>query len=139
MRTEFRAFEAECDDCGHRFFNPELGDASYGEFIFTTTDARHRVYCDALDTGPQVIHGLMGDASPDCFQEALAFFADPVANSRFTSSLRCPNCTGLRLERCTSEGFEALNIPTATYSTILDLPRDELATQIAEFITKWRA
>ncbi|WP_037226717.1 hypothetical protein, partial [Rhodopirellula baltica] len=68
MRTQFRAFDAHCESCGHRFLRPELGDMTYGKFIFATATPPNYVYCNAFDAGPQLIHDLLGDSTADCFQ-----------------------------------------------------------------------
>ena len=139
MRTKFLAFEANCESCHHRFMHPELGDMAYGEFIFTTSDGRHRAYCNALDAGPKRIHELMDGSSPECFQAALAHFADALDDgSRYTNSLRCPKCAGSSLSRCLSENGQPSELARTTYLLILALPRDELAAALAEFDANWR-
>ena len=135
MRTEFRAFDAECENCGHRFTRPELGDMSYGEFIFATANPPNYVYCNAFEPGPRLIHDLLGDATADCFQAAIAHFAD---GSVTANSLKCPSCGQSSLSRMVDGAGHPIDIPSTTYSRILSLPRDVLAAELEQFKVDWR-
>ena len=136
MRTEFRAFEAHCESCGHRFLRPELGDTSYGEFIFATANPPYYVYCSAFDVGPQLIHDLLGDSTADCFQAALACFAD---SSAMVNSLKCLSCGQQSLLRLMDGAGHPIEIPTTTYFRILALARSALAVEIEKFKADWRS
>ena len=136
MRTEFLAFDARCESCDHRFLRPELGDMSYGEFIFATANPPNYVYCNAFDAGPRLIHDLMGDSTADCFQAALAHFAD---GSVAAVSFKCPSCGQSSLSRAVDGAGHPIDIPTTTFSRILALSRDELAAELETFKAEWRS
>ena len=135
MRTEFRAFDAQCESCGHRFLRPELGDMSYGEFIFATANPPHFIYCNALDVGPQLLHDLLGDSTAGCFQAALAYFAD---GSVAVNSLKCLSCGESSLSRAVDGASQPIEIPTTTFSRILAVSRSDLAAEIATFRANWQ-
>ena len=139
MRTRFAADEAQCQDCRHLFVHPEPGDMSYGEFIFSTTDGERFAYCNAFEPGPQLIHELMGDATPDCFQSALAHFADPLDNSPLTNETRCPKCGSTSLRRFTGKSCDPVTLPIVQFSIVLALERSDLAEQLSKFRANWPA
>ena len=135
MRTQFRVFDAHCESCGHRFLRPGLGDMTYGEFIFATATPPNYVYCNAFAAGPQLIHDLLDDSTADCFQAALARFADGCVTA---NSLKCPSCGQSSLSIAVDGTGHPIDIPSTTYSRILSLPRDVLAAELAKFKAEWQ-
>ena len=117
--------------------HPEVGDMADGEFIFSTLDGKRFAYCNAFEPGAQVIHELMSNATPDCFQAALAHFADPLGGVSLIRRTRCSECGSTSKRKYAGPSGSAIELPLVQYTSILDLERDELSKRVAEFQANW--
>lgn len=88
-------FKNTCHHCFNDIEYPSLGDFSYGELIFQTTDAKDFAIATLIDnitfaSVTNILKSINNKKSDP--QNILARLADPLNNQEFTKDTLCPIC-----------------------------------------------
>jgi len=96
--------QARCGSCGHEFACPQLGDFSYGEFIFYGERGSVQAYFQAIDNPVwNFLKKVLGDhgtrpALGPTLQAACAHFADPIEGQALINHIVCPLCFSTKMD-----------------------------------------
>jgi hypothetical protein len=142
-------FEASCADCGSSFAKPELGDFTYGQFLFTGERGTVQAYLEAIG---HPVWAILEAAAPTVnddaelgrfVQAASAFFADPIDGQRLRNHHVCPNCLSQNLASWGGRKLGEADVAVVSFSRFAALSEQDqlraVETFYADFMAQQRA
>jgi hypothetical protein len=139
-----RTTETRCAGCNLAFPSPDLGDFSYGQFIFFGVGGTaHAFYaaleCPVWDFISALVDKHMPASRPEargqCIQHACTIFADRVDGQHWTLRHVCPHCLSQRMTYWGGTELGEVDVPVATFTSFLGLPLDERIARVEQFIS----
>jgi hypothetical protein len=136
-------FAACCADCGGTFSHPDLGDFSYGVFVFTGEQGSVFAIFDAIGHPVfGVVERVLAEAqaggehggSPS-IPEICANLADPVASQRLRCHHICPLCQSASWKWWGGDRTGAIDIADASYAEFQLLSEQEKRQRILAAFT----
>ena len=128
-------FNYRCPHCKQAFSYPNLGDFSYGDFIFSGERGTVVAYAAAVGNPAwNVLRSLLPEPSAnrnaqsvhaDQLQGAFAHFADPINGQRLCNLIVCPHCQARNDGSLSGERVGFLEIPVTSHSQFMALPHTE--------------
>jgi hypothetical protein len=125
-------FEAKCSDCKEIFAHPSLGDMSYGQVIFYSTDGKNQVLVSAFSEFATKLKPLVSSNKAGAFWKALALFADPIQGQPFSLGVRCSQCGSSNIEYWEGVKLGAIELADVSFSKALTLTEAEIGERIAQ-------
>jgi len=143
-RVQF--YEASCRHCRRTFSIPQLGDQSYGQFIFHGEKGSVFGYLSAFEEpawedimgrleGAGLFTASRSRADIDHFQRVIAASADPINGQTLFLYPICPGCRSRSVEYGDSNPLDIREIPGVTfrgYHALSDQNRTERLRQLWE-------
>jgi len=140
---EIALCKAKCASCGAEFSQPELGDFAYGAFVFTGERGTVHAYFEVFEV-PAPVWNFLEDVLPqphsgELLQGACAHFADPVTGQRLSNKFICPKCQSSNLAYWGGERTGFAEVPEASFSQFMGLPKSERRRLALEFYRRFKA
>jgi hypothetical protein len=139
---------AKCASCGSEFSSPDLGDFSYGQFLFSGEKGNVFAYFPAIDHPVwEFVKSAFPSGSDDTTRKALgariqaacAHIADPVNGQQLVHQHVCPVCQSSKWEWWGGERVGWIEVANVTYKNFLSQPDTERRRVILEFDNKRKA
>ena len=130
-------FKNTCYRCFNDFVYPSLGDFSYGELIFQTSDGQNFVIATLINNKSfDIIRDTLKDIdNKKCDpQNVLAKLADPINGQEFTNETLCPICG--HKQRLFSDDIKTTTkeLAFATWENFESLSRENQVILITEIV-----